>query len=321
HPAILRALAQPQSATSLRRLLRDPQGYVWRYALEWRETMPVAPPLDLQPRIFGDLVHLLLQRTVAALEPLPGFGRAAQHEVEAALAAASERIFAEWPLERATPPSLLWRYTLAEAGSVALRALQLDPPFQPGTRSWTEVRFGEVDGRQPDAGAPWDHREPVPVPGTGLTIRGAIDRLELDSGDRNARVTDYKSGTPPRQPGRVALGRGMELQRVLYAVAVARHRPETNIIARLVYLTEEQPGEYKLRGEALDTAIGTAARHLNAAVALIQAGTSLPGPDDSWEVWNELRLALPAAGEPFRQVKQQAFLQAFGEFAAIWRAQ
>ncbi|MDB5584767.1 MAG: hypothetical protein JWR80_9943, partial [Bradyrhizobium sp.] len=42
HPAILRALAQPQSATSLRRLLRDPQGYVWRYALEWRETMPVA---------------------------------------------------------------------------------------------------------------------------------------------------------------------------------------------------------------------------------------------------------------------------------------
>jgi hypothetical protein len=55
HPVVIRALEQPQSATSLRRLLRDPQGFVWRYALGWRETVVTDQAFDLDPRAFGDL--------------------------------------------------------------------------------------------------------------------------------------------------------------------------------------------------------------------------------------------------------------------------
>lgn len=320
HPAILRALAEPQSARSLRRLLRDPLGYVWRHALGWRATIPALPPLDLNPRTFADLVHVLLQRTVNALEPAPGFGRASADELDAALAAASDGVFLDWPLQRATPPALLWRYTLDEARKVALRALRLDPPFQPGTRSWTEVRFGDPASGRSFADLPWAPDSAVPVPGTELTLQGTIDRLELDAGDRRAQLTDYQTGVPPTRPGAAVMGRGAELQRILSAIALARHRPDTSVTARLVYLSEETPRPYPLRGDNLAMAIDTTIRHLNRAVALVRAGTCLPGPDDPWEEWNDLRLALPCSGEPYRLAKQQAFLQAFGEFAAVWRA-
>lgn len=320
HPVVVRALEQTRSATSLRRLLRDPQGFVWRYALGWQATVVTDQAFDLDPRAFGDLVHLLLQRTVNTLEQGPGFGRASADEVEAALSAAREAVFVEWPLEQPAPPPLLWRYTLDQARTVALRALRLDSSFEAGTRSWTEVRFGEADGPGADSKAPWDPREIVPVPGTPLTIRGAIDRLELDHGDRRARVTDYKTGAVPRAPQALRLGGGAELQRVLYAVAVAHHRPEARIQTRLVFLADETPQPYLLRGEDLDQAIADVVHHLNAGVALVRAGTSLPGPSDPWEDWNELRIALPAIGEPFAKIKDAAFRRAFGGFAAVWRA-
>ncbi|RWH52859.1 MAG: PD-(D/E)XK nuclease family protein [Mesorhizobium sp.] len=320
HPVVIRALGQAQSATSLRRLLRDPQGFVWRYALGWRATVVTDQAPDLDPRAFGDLVHLLLQRAVSALEQGPGFGRASANELEVALGEARDAVLVDWPLEHPAPPPLLWRYTLDQARMVALRALRLDPSFETGTRSWTEVRFGDPDGPGATLGAPWDSREIVPVPGTPLTIRGAIDRLELDNGDRRARVTDYKTGAVPKAPKDLRLGGGAELQRVLYAVAVAHHRPETRIQARLVYLAEEAPQPYMLRGDDLDQALADAVQHLNAGVTLVRAGTCLPGPNDPWEDWNELRIALPAIGESFTKIKDAAFRRAFGDFAAVWRA-
>lgn len=320
HPAVVRALERAQSATSLRRLLRDPQGFVWRYALGWQATVVNDQAFDMEPRAFGDLVHLLLQRTVNRLEQGPGFGRASADEIEAALGAARDAVLVEWPLEHPAPPPLLWRYTLDQARTVASRALRLDPSLEAGTRSWTEVRFGEADGPAADSKAPWEPREIVPVPGTPLTIRGAIDRLELDHSDRRARVTDYKTGAVPKEPQALRLGGGTELQRVLYAIAVAHHRPETRIQTRLVFLADESPQPYLLRGEDLDQAIADVVQHLNAGVALARAGTSLPGPSDPWEDWNELRIALPAIGEPFATIKNAAFRRAFGDFAAVWRA-
>lgn len=98
-PVLIRALERPQSATSLRRLLRDPQGFVWRYALGWRATVAIEPPFELDPRATGDLIHLLLQRTVDVLEVGPGFGRASGDERAAALDAARKVIEVEWPLD------------------------------------------------------------------------------------------------------------------------------------------------------------------------------------------------------------------------------
>lgn len=107
HPVIARALAEVQSATSLRLMLRDPLAFVWRYALGWRPLVLDEQPLSLDARTFGELVHEMLKRTVDALEPDPGYVRAARHEIENALNAASALIAAQWPVERSTPPALL----------------------------------------------------------------------------------------------------------------------------------------------------------------------------------------------------------------------
>jgi hypothetical protein len=201
HPAIIRTLSRPQSATSLRQMVRDPAGYFWRYVLGWRDTVAVAAPLSLDDRAFGDLVHLLLQQTVAGLEPSPGFGRAVPHEVEAALAAAANEVADSWPLRRPAPPLLLWQHTLDSARALALAALMLDEPFDAGTRSWTELPFGDPDADPVDGDLPWDARETVVFPGTSFAVRGVIDRVELDRSDARARLTDYKTGVPPGAAG------------------------------------------------------------------------------------------------------------------------
>jgi hypothetical protein len=319
HPAVIRALEAPQSATSLRQMIRDPLGYLWRYGLGWRDTVAVPTPLSLDDRTFGDLVHLLLQRAVSSLEPLPGFGRATEPEVAAALGAVTADVLESWPLERPTPPPLLWRYTLDRAGEMALAALTLDEAFVSGTRSWTELRFGDPEAPAPEIASPWDPGETVRFPGTRLAIRGVIDRLELDTGDSRARLTDYKTGAPPPHPDRVILAGGRELQRVLYAAAVRHHRPDARTQARLVYLRETPATPRRLSGDALEAAMTSAAQILNAGEALIRRGVTLPGPD-SIETWNPYRLALPAIGEPYYRLKRAALSTAFGPFDRVWRA-
>ncbi len=68
HPIVRRAVAEVQSATSLRLMLRDPLAFIWRYALGWRSTIEDDQPLSLDARTFGELVHELLKQTVDALE-------------------------------------------------------------------------------------------------------------------------------------------------------------------------------------------------------------------------------------------------------------
>lgn len=311
HPVILEALAQVQSASSLRRLLRDPQAFVWRHALRWRETLEPAETLSLDDRAFGDLTHQLLQHTVVRLEAGPGFGRAAEHEVETALAAAVEQVSVEWPASRPTPPPLLWRHTLDQAAALALTALRLDPPFRAGTRSWTEAPFGEA-AHGPEA-APWDPQAEVPVPGAEFRIRGRIDRLELAGEGAAARITDYKTGRAPGGADSLVLAGGAELQRVLYAIAVRRHFPDARLQSDLVYLNDPEPRRRELKDP--EAAMRTVAELLNLAADLLRRGVSLPGPD-SRERWNTYRLARPAAGEP--QLKDRAIEDAFGPFRRVW---
>jgi RecB family exonuclease len=317
HPLVRRAVAKIQSATSLRQMLRDPLGFVWRYALGWRPVEQDAQPLDLDSRAFGELVHELLKRTVDDLEPSPGFARAARHEIEDALARAVEATKQHWPLERSTPPLLLWEHTLELAAGLAIRALTLDTAFQPGTRSWTEVPFGR-GGTEADPDLPWDPNPPVQLPGTAVRIRGAIDRLDLTVAREAVRVSDYKTGAEPRNAGQIVLRGGAELQRVVYAAAVRQLLPDVaQIVARLIYLGGDQPHAHRLAD--LDQASADIAAHINAAAALLENGTILPGPD-AHEAWNDFRLALPAGPVTYFQIKQAAFAQAFGAFTRVWSA-
>src|SRR4029077_19103551 len=146
--------------------------------------------------------HELLKRTVDALEPRPGYARAAHPEIEKALEGAVAITQARWPLERSTPPALLWQHTVELAASLALKALTLDEAFQPGTRSWTEVGFGGERRDANDVDLPWDPGIEVPVPGTRVRIRGRIDRLDLNPAAAAARLSDYKTGAEPKQAGR-----------------------------------------------------------------------------------------------------------------------
>ena len=317
HPVIARAIAQVQSATSLRLMLRDPLAFVWRYALGWRSPVEDEQPLSLDARAFGELVHEMLKRTVDALEPKPGYVGAARHEIENALDAASTAIGAQWPVERSTPPFLLWRHTLAAARDLALKALTLDEAWHPATRSWTELAFG-LEEHETDAAGDllWPPTAQVVIPGAGMRIRGSIDRVDFNGAHNGVRVSDYKTGAEPPRASEIIIGRGAELQRVLYALA-ARQLVADNprVVARLVFLGADRPKPYSLPD--VDQAIADISGHVSAAVHLLRRGIALPGPD-AREDWNDFALALPAAPAVYFQSKQAALGRAFGDFARVW---
>jgi PD-(D/E)XK nuclease superfamily len=106
HPAITRSIERVQSATSLQRLLRDPLGFVWKYALGFDVPQEREHPLTIAPDELGKLVHELLRRAVDALEPEPGYAKASDVQIENALEDATWVVHAAWPLERPVPPKL-----------------------------------------------------------------------------------------------------------------------------------------------------------------------------------------------------------------------
>lgn len=310
-PVVRAALDREQSATSLRRLLRDPLGFVWRYALGWRSADTHADVLALDRADFGELVHELLRCTVSRLEPAPGLNRATPDELAAAVEASAAEAAVAWPTERPVPPSLLWAHTVGEAARMALAGLIHDQGLQPGTRSWSEVSFG-VDA---PVAEPWTEAGPVEL--GGLSIGGRIDRLDLRGDRAAARVTDYKTGSVSKAISRVILGGGTELQRVAYAAAVRRQAPEVRrVVSRLVYL-RDGVAEHALEGDVLDQAITDAARFIETAAAGLIAGGAVPGPDAS-EAFNPMRLALPADFDGYQQRKARTLAAAAGELPGYW---
>lgn len=315
HPAIERALANVHSTTSLKRLLRDPLGFVWQHGLGWRAVELAQQPLALGALAFGELVHELMRRAVDSLEPQPGYARASRDQVEIALGMAVEHVAEAWPLERGVPPRLLWRHTLDEAAHRCLRGLVGDEGFLAGTRSWTEVGFGqhEADARE----APWDGTETVVIEGTDLQLSGRLDRIDVVASGDAARISDYKTGAAPNAADRIVIGKGAEVQRVLYAMATRRLLPDVRtVISRLVYLDGvSQP--FSLRGDALDTAMKDISRYLNVACAQLRAGRACMGPD-ARDKFNDLRLALPADIESYFIAKQAAFAASNRDLSALW---
>jgi PD-(D/E)XK nuclease superfamily len=315
HPTIARAVERLHSPTSLKRLVRDPLGFVWRYALNMSSAPLLQQPLSLDPLSFGNLVHELIRRTINALEPDPGFVRASHDAIEIALAAAVALVEDQWPLQQPVPPTLLWKSTLKKAAALAFRGLTLDESFQPGTRSWTEVEFGDTGGT--GANTPWANRGDVLIGEARLRVGGRIDRIDLAVNGAAVRITDYKTGDAPSNISDIVIAGGKELQRVVYAMAAQQLRPEaTAIVSRLVFLGADSTS-YQLKGPSIHAAASDLSRYVDIAVALLRSGSACPGPD-AQDPYSDLRLALPADLNRYLERKATAFGRMRGELSSLW---
>lgn len=318
HPAVARALTRLHSATSLRLMVRDPLGFLWRYALGMRSIPLEQLPLALDALAFGELVHELLGRAIDALEPDPGFVRASRGEIEAALDGAVGHVAEQWPLERAVPPALLWKHSLDEAARRGLRGLTIDETFEPDTTSWSEVGFGLAVAPQ-GARSPWPLEGEIVIGTEKLRLGGRIDRVDFAGGGRAVRISDYKTGATPRRPERIVVDQGRELQRVLYAAAVGQLLPDADrVVSRLVYLDGTSP-PFALNQQTLNAAADDVARFLDKACDLLRRGHSCPGPDAK-APYNDLRLALPADLESYFKLKAKAFGTLTRELDPLWSA-
>ena len=111
HPLLLYILAQVQSASSLKLLLRSPLGFVWRYGMRLRLPESGTDPLVLDALAMGDLVHGILDLALQDLEANGGLANADDAKISAAIEVAAGSVAGVWESERAVPPPVIWRRT------------------------------------------------------------------------------------------------------------------------------------------------------------------------------------------------------------------
>ena len=311
HPAILRALGRVHSATSLRRLLRDPLGFVFHYVHGWRAPLHSAEPLALPPVDAGELLHRVLEAAVVRLEPEPGLAEADEAALQGAVDLALAEVADAWELERPIPPPVLWQAELLQTRGLALTSLAAALPPMPAHRSFVEVRFGHdaasagdpSDEQPASAPAPWPADERVVVPGTDIEVTGIIDRLDLSTDGTAARVIDYKSGRTKPQAG---IDGGRELQRALYASAVRTLLgPHVRIHAYLLHARSGTP----LALDDPDATLERLARAATLARDLLRGGSAVPGVD-AFDPYADHLIALPADRASYQETKGAALDEA-----------
>jgi PD-(D/E)XK nuclease superfamily len=314
HPVIEAAIEKPHSATSLRRMLTDPLGFVWRYALGWKPPSPLSleEPLALDKPTYGTLVHEVLRLTAASLESSGGFAAATQNQVESAIAESTDRVALDWELTKPLPPRLLWQRTLTKARDTALSALMWPLPKFEDQKTYVEVPFGGLGVDEDNA--PWDRNALVTIPGSNLNLQGKIDRLDLDGKSINARVIDYKTGRcPDVEPG---LDKGKELQRCLYAVAVKALLGQVIAVEAALLFPGSEGSLYSLSEPSLQTEELT--RFLQLAEQMLRSGRSVFGMGAESRN-NDMAFALPANAEGVYFSHKGAARDAMaGDLRSLW---
>lgn len=316
HPVIRRALSGPFSATGLRKLARDPLGYVWTYAFRWDAPAEDDEPLFLDPMQFGALAHRAMELALTELEGAGGFTGADLSQINAAVETAVALAGEEREATQPIPPRLIWNHQLAEVSQLALVALTWEEQALRGQRSFAEVPFGRrYRDVRPASELPWNPEQEVRVPDTDLTIAGVIDRFDVSVDGAQARVTDYKTGKIPKVE--IVLNGGAELQRCLYAYAVqALIEGDVEVAARLLYPRDE--------GRLFDledprAILDTVAKYILAARDNLVAGNALIGIESGERDDNPLTFALPGnAKEIYFEVKRSATDQRLAPLPELW---
>lgn len=315
HPVIQAILARTQSASSLRKLLRNPLGFVWHYGLRWRAPESGDDPLVLDALAMGDLVHQILDRALRTLEANGGLAAATGQQIASAVDGAAGEVAEIWETERPLPPRVIWRRTLDEARELSRRALAFGDERLPGARAFGEVPFGGAEPKT-DVAPPWDDAASVRIPGTDFRIAGYIDRLDISADGSRALVRDYKTGRKPKDT--IIVDGGKELQRCLYAFAVkAMLGDDVTISASLLFPRDE----VDLRLEDPEGTLAEVIGYLSAAHASLLAGGAVLGADTGG-TYDDLAFALPAnAGATYCKRKIAAAAERLGDAAQVWEAQ
>jgi RecB family exonuclease len=310
---ILAALNRRQSASSLSLLLRNPLGFAWSYGMRLRMPDLSEEPLVLDALAFGNLVHAVLDAALQETVRQQAAGGGAN--LQAAVEAGVNDVRARWEALEPVPPAFIWNRTLHEVSSLARYAIESTHQHAQGWTSYSEVAFG---GSEPKSAAPlpWDAAQEVLIPGTDFRIGGYIDRLDLNTGENRAVVTDYKTGKAPK--GEVVLNGGAELQRCLYAFAVKALRgAETTVEPSLLYLR----AEHQLRMQEPEAALTALQGFLAAARANLRLGNALAGIAAA-DRYDDFAFALPAnAAASYCKRKSASVRTALGEATQVWEAQ
>lgn len=310
HPALAALVARVHSASSLKSLLRNPIAQLWEYGMKWRVPDAEDDVLELDAMQFGKLVHAVAEGALEQLEAAGSLAQASSAELQLALHSSLAVVAERWEREEAVPPAALWEYSLGMAAASAFATLEYGRGELPGASAYAEVGFGgAVNGGQR---SPWDCTWAVEIPGTGLAIKGVIDRLDLSADGKIAIVRDYKTGK--RMIGaEVALAGGAELQRCLYAFTVrALLAGVEEVHASLLYTRHMK--EFVLH--APEQTLETLRAALLAASQSFAGGRALPGPDAGGD-YDDFALLLPANSE-YSQRKQAAALALLADAAKIW---
>jgi hypothetical protein len=314
HPALLAALDRVQSASSLSKLLRNPLGFTWSYALGIRTPESSEEALVLDARQSGILLHETLDHAVRLLEGQGSLSSARSDQIVAAIEEAATSVAVRWQTEQAVPPLVVWWRTVEEAKQTALNALEHPEPALSSQKSYTEVPFGGQDAKS-DGALPWDPARPVEIADTRFRISGYIDRLDLSGDGAQARVLDYKGGKLPKD--HVILQGGKELQRCLYAYAVKALLGDCiEIDAALLYPRDTEARHLDEPAAVLIEL----AEYLRAARASLLAGRAVIGPDNGGD-YDDLSFALPAnAANGYCPRKLEPAREALGDAALVWEA-
>ena len=319
HPRLHKVFENAMSATSLRMLLRDPIRFVWRYALGWKQPDEADEPLTLDALALGTLVHDVLRSAVERLEDAGRFAAADAAAIEGAIGQALGEIATTWELEQPVPPAVIWRSTLARIRELSLTALHCPLAALPGQKSWTEIPFGTRRQDGTPSNLPWDVVTTVEIPGTGMTIQGHIDRLDLAGDGTRARVIDYKTGRLRNNMAQVVLDGGKELQRCLYAFAVKTLiGPRVKVEASLLYPRAQQGEQALFPLPDVDAALAQLATALAIARKNMINGIVAPGAD-AGDMFNDFAFALPASPS-YVDRKSEPARERLGKAVEIWDA-
>ncbi len=184
-------------------------------------------------------------------------------------------------------------------------------PF-PGSNSYVEVPFGGGNVWAPEE-VPWDDpQREVVIPGTGIKVRGYIDRVDI-APQSVTRVVDYKTGQVPKAIDETIIDGGKEVQRCIYGYAVKSLLGNVEVEAALLY---PRGRAYAPLPDA-DEALLSLAEYVLTAKTSLERGNALPGVDGK-ENTSDLRFALPANANRYFITKGTAFAERLSEVSPVW---